>query len=74
MSRPGTRREKWRDGGLVSWKEARVEHGLTFKVRIGKMQTKFSSMQELSSISATAYCTVNRGKEGIYFPEEEIRY
>ena len=74
MSRPGTRREKWRDGGLVSWKEARVEHGLTFKVSIGKVQRKFSSMQELSSISATAYCTVNRSKEGIYFPEEEIRY
>jgi len=44
---------------MVSWREARVEHGLTFK--------------ELSSISATAYCAVNCGQEGIYFPEKEIR-
>ena len=74
MSRPGTRRERWRDGGMVSWKEARVEHGLTFKVSSGKVQTKFYSLQELSSISTTAYSAVNLGQEGIYFPEEEIRY
>ena len=74
MCRPGIRRERWRDGGMVSWKEARVEHGLTFKVSSGKVQTKFYSLQELSSISATAYCAVNCGQEGIYSPEEESRY
>ena len=58
---------------MVSWKEARVEHGLTFKVSSGKVQTKFYSLQELSSISATVYCDVNCGQEGIYFPEKEIR-
>ena len=73
MSRPGTRRERWRDGEMVSWKEARVEHGLTFKVSGGKVQKKNSSLQELSSVSATAYCAVNCGQEGIYFPEKEIR-
>ena len=65
--------ERWRDGEMVSWKEARVEHGLTFKVSGGKVQKKISSLQELSSVSATAYCAVNCGQEGIYFPEKEIR-
>ena len=62
--------ERWRDGlmeGSASgaWTDFQGERWESAK--------KISSLQELSSVSATAYCAVNCGQEGIYFPEKEIR-
>ena len=33
---------------MVSWKEARVEHGLTFKVSSGKVQAKLLGVEEVA--------------------------
>ena len=62
--------ERWRDGlmeGSASgaWTDFQGERWESAK--------KISSLQELSSVSATAYSAVNCGQEGIYFPEKEIR-
>ena len=62
--------ERWRDGlmeGSASgaWTDFQGERWESAK--------KISSLQELSSVSATAHCAVNCGQEGIYFPEKEIR-
>ena len=62
--------ERWRDGLMEGSKSGAWTD---FQGERWESAKKNSSLQELSSVSATAYCAVNCGQEGIYFPEKEIR-